>query len=296
MYSAVEPSPIQGPSPKSLILDLLATVGRSSAPVRALIAAADLFEIGENRLRVALARLGSDGLVASDARGRYRLSGDARGVNDEIRDWRQLDTPLRAWDGSWVGVQTTRLPKAKGAIARRNRARALRLLGFRAFGPGLEIRPNNLVGGVDDVRKRLAALGLAEIGLVFGLAELDARADAAARALWDGAASVADYRATCEALERSGSLLPTLPRKEAMVESFRIGGAALRQLVLDPLLPEAIVPAAERQALVESMQLYDRLGRTAWAGWLGEKEPAGTSVPVGMRESSPAEASGLATA
>ena len=71
--------------------------------------------------------------------------------------------------------------------------------------------------------------------------------------------------------------------------------AALRQLVLDPLLPEPIVPAAERRALIEAMQRYDRLGRTAWAGWLGEREPTGTSVPVGMRERSPAEASGLAT-
>ena len=75
------------PSPKSLILDLLATVGRSTAPVRALIAAADLFEIGENRLRVALARLCADGLVESDGRGRYRLGGDARGAGPRDLVW-----------------------------------------------------------------------------------------------------------------------------------------------------------------------------------------------------------------
>jgi phenylacetic acid degradation operon negative regulatory protein len=283
------------PSPKSLILDLLATVGRSSAPVRALIAAGELFEFSENRLRVALARLCADGLVESDTRGRYRLAGDARGVNDETRGWRRIGDQLRAWQGGWVAVHSARLARPAGAAARRNRARALRLLGFRPFGNGVEIRPDNLQGGVERVRQRLAALGLSQPGLVFAVAELDAEADAATRALWDGQASVAGYRATCATLARSGALLPTLPRPAAMRESFRVGGAALRQLVLDPLLPEVIVPARERRALVEAMQAYDRLGRLAWAGWLGESEPVGTSVPVGMRENSPAEARGLAT-
>jgi phenylacetic acid degradation operon negative regulatory protein len=284
------------PSPKSLILDLLSTVGRSSAPVRALICAAELFGIGENRLRVALARLGAEGLVESDGRGRYRLGRRARAVSDEIRGWRRLDRRLRPWQGAWIGVQTARLGNPGGAVTRCNRARALRLLGFRSFGPGLEIRPDNLCGGVADVRQRLAALGLAESGLVLRLDELDPEADADARALWDGQACVASYRTTRAALEHSGRQLALLTRPAAMIEAFRVGGTALRQLVLDPLLPEPIVPACERRALIESMQRYDSLGREAWSGWLGEAEPAGTGVPLGVREPSPAEASGLALA
>ena len=35
-----------------------------------------------------------------------------------------------------------------------------------------------------------------------------------------------------------------------MVESFLLGGRVIRELVLDPLLPEPIVPDAERDALV----------------------------------------------
>ena len=82
------------PTPRSLILDLLQTVGRSSAPVRALVGAAALFGIGENSLRVALARLRADGLVASNARGSYRLGPAAQAVNREIRTWRHLDERL----------------------------------------------------------------------------------------------------------------------------------------------------------------------------------------------------------
>jgi phenylacetic acid degradation operon negative regulatory protein len=77
-----------------------------------------------------------------------------------------------------------------------------------------------------------------------------------------------------------------------MVESFLLGGRVLRQLVLDPLLPEAILPVAERQHLVEAMRRYDRFGRGAWAGFLGEFDVPHLRTPVDTRMA--AEASRLA--
>src|SRR5690606_18506999 len=86
--------------------------------------------------------------------------------------------------------------------------------------------------------------------------------------------------------------LATCSEAEAMVESFRVGGAALRALALDPLLPEPIVPAAERAsaalralaldpllpepivpaaeraAFVDAMRRYDEAGRACWAAFL----------------------------
>jgi phenylacetic acid degradation operon negative regulatory protein len=47
-----------------------------------------------------------------------------------------------------------------------------------------------------------------------------------------------------------------------------VGGRAIRQLVLDPLLPEPIARADERAALVEALRRYDRLGRARWARFL----------------------------
>ena len=61
--------------------------------------------------------------------------------------------------------------------------------------------------------------------------------------------------------------LTSLPAR-AMVESFLLGGRAIRQIVLDPLLPEPLVPAAERGALVAAMRRYDRVGRACWAGFM----------------------------
>jgi len=269
------------PSPRSLILNLLQTLGRASAPVRALVSAASLFGIAENSLRVALARLRADGLVESDARGSYRLGPAARAVSQEVRSWRQLEEKLMPWPGGWVAAHTGRLERGT-ARERERRARALRLLGFRPFASGVELRPDNLVGGVARVRERLADLGVAGPALVFRIDELDKAAEADARSLWDGPALVASYRVMTASLDESASRLPELPREAAMAESFQVGGRALRQLALDPLLPEPIVPAAERRALLEAMDRYDRLGRRLWAGWLGGEAELPADLPAGV--------------
>jgi phenylacetic acid degradation operon negative regulatory protein len=271
------------PTPRSLILDLLQTVGRASAPVRALVSAAALFGITQNSLRVALARLRADGLVESDARGSYRLGSAARAVSREVQSWRRLEERLAPWQEGWVAVHLASLER-RPARALRRRAQALRLLGFRPFAPGLELRPDNLVGGVAGVRERLASLGVEAAARVFAMGELDPAADAEARALWDGQGLVASYRETVGRLEASIARLAELPREAAMTESFRLGGEALRQLALDPLLPEPIVPSAERAALVATMQRYDRLGRAAWAGWLGGSDEVPADLPAGVNE------------
>ena len=52
-----------------------------------------------------------------------------------------------------------------------------------------------------------------------------------------------------------------------MAESFRVGGDAVRQIVLDPLLPDPIVDVDARRALVAAMRRYDRIGRSCWKAW-----------------------------
>ncbi len=225
---------VMQPTPKSLILDLLSTVGRQTAPVRALVEAGGLFGLAENSVRVALARMRADGLVESDARGQYRLGPSAAPVNEQIRGWRQVEARLVPWSGGWVAVHTSAAPR-RASRERRSAARALRLLGFRSLAPGLEIRPDNQVGGVAAARERLVALGLTAGTPVCELRQLDAEWDGWARGLWDRDELLRSYGHMRRQLERSGQRLPDLPREAAMVESFGLGGAAIRLLVLDPL-------------------------------------------------------------
>jgi len=256
-------------SPRSLILDLLSTLRRGAMPVRALVGAAARFGITENNLRVALARLLRSGRVERDERGRYRLGPAAQAVNRRIASWPRAEGRLRRWNGRWVGVLTDRLPRGSRTACRRNQ-RALRLLGFRSLEPGLEIRPDNLAGGVASVRETLVGLGLDPAAPVVGLGDLDPEREARARACWDAEALVGALREARRAIEASAARLPSLSASEAMVESFERGGAALRTIILDPLLPDLLVPGDERRALVEAMKGYDRLGRAAWRGFLSE--------------------------
>ncbi len=263
------------PTPKSLILDLLSTLSRGAVPVRALVAAGRLFGIPENRLRVALARLLAAGAVERDEHSHYRLAENAGAVSDQIRSWRHGAEQRQPWSGAWVCVHGR-----TGDGARGRGARALRFLGFRNLEPGFALRPDNLAGGVEDARLRLARLGLAATARVFQIRALDAASERRARGLWDLRALRSAYRSTIAALDASAARLPRLTRRTAMAESFRLGGAAIGRVVLDPLLPEPLLGASELDELIAAMRRYDRAGRRVWAGWISVEAP--DELPVGV--------------
>ncbi len=276
------------PTAKSLVLDLLSTVGGRAMPVRALVASAALFGIEENSVRVALARLFAAGTVERDERGAYRLGRRAEAVQAQVVSWRRLEDRVLPWSGGWVGVHTAALPRSERAVLRRSE-RALRFLGFRELLPGLEVRPDNLAGGAAEVRRRLVALGLPETAPVFALGELDPETDARARALWSSERLVASYRESAAAIAGSEKRIGKLTAPEAMAESFLLGGQVIRQLVLDPLLPESIVAGDERRALVAAMRRYDRIGRSHWRAFFGEYGLAGAQTPLDTRSHEGAE-------
>jgi phenylacetic acid degradation operon negative regulatory protein len=89
-----------------------------------------------------------------------------------------------------------------------------------------------------------------------------------ARALWDVNRLEAEYRETTLALSQSRRRLSRSSTEEAMVETFRVGGQAIRQLVLDPLLPQEMVDSHERSTLVKAMMEYDKFGRAFWAPFM----------------------------
>lgn len=260
--------PEQAPKARSFVLDLLSTLRRRAMPVRALVESAALFGIAEGSMRVALTRLLAEGLVERDERGLYRLGRAAAPVQGRVAAWRDLATRLRPWSGDWIGVAETRSATPASRASQRHSERALGLTGFRAFTRGLALRPDNLAGGVTRLRQELVALGLAPGAVVCEVRALDAVSDARAHKLWDADELVAAYRRHRQQLEASTRRLRTRAPEVAMVESFRVGGAVLRLLAHDPLLPEPIVPAAERDALVAAMIEYDEIGRASWSAFM----------------------------
>jgi phenylacetic acid degradation operon negative regulatory protein len=65
-----------------------------------------------------------------------------------------------------------------------------------------------------------------------------------------------------------------------MVESFLLGGRVIRELVLDPLLPEPLLPTRERRALLDATRSYDQLGRRAWAAFMASHGAPHSSAPT----------------
>lgn len=269
------------PTARSLLLDLLSTLRRGSMPVRALVEAGALFGIAEGSMRVALTRGLADGLLERDERGAYRLGDRASAVAERVASWRRLDARVRSWSGGWLAAIAT--GPANGRPAQRRHARALRLLGFRELTRGVAVRPDNLAGGIEATRAEGTRFGLAPGSIVCELHALDAVSEARARTLWNADELVEGYRRTQRALDASAGRLAALPDAAAMVESFRLGGAALRQLTLDPLLPEPIVPADERAALVAAMRRYDAAGRSCWSAFLARHGVRHRSAPADTR-------------
>lgn len=237
-------------------------------PVGALVEAGELFGIPGNNVRVALARLLAAGQVARDERGRYRLGTTAEPALRRVRSWRDLDRATRPWNGTWLAVHHVASVGPRRRLEGRERDKALRLLGFRGLESSLSVRPNNLRDDKDVLRDELAALGLPARDLVFEIAGLDPASEARARDLWDVKSIRALYRARLAKLAESEARLGSLSIERAMVETFLLGRSVIRDLVLDPLLPEVICPSTERQALVDALRRYDRIGRAAWAGFL----------------------------
>jgi phenylacetic acid degradation operon negative regulatory protein len=278
------------PTARSLILDLLLTLRAGSAmPIAALVEAAALFGIGDNAVRVAVARLRASGRIVRDERGRYRSGERAQAVGRRVRTWRDLANRTRPWRGEWVGVHTG----PTGRAEHRRRGRALRLVGFARLRTGLWLRPDNLPERIGTLRHELRALGLPAADLVVGLHELDEATEARARRLWNVEALRRGYRRSLNDLRASSARLPRLSTEAAMVESFMLGGRVVRELVLDPLLPDEICPADERRALVERLRDYDRAGRLAWSGLLQRWEVPSLRAPVDARaEETPARIAG----
>ena len=284
------------PSPKSLIVDLLSTLPRSRAgsmPVRALVAAGRCFGIAENSIRVALARLFAAGTVDRDERGRYRLGERTEAIRREVSSWKTRHEDVRDWsERRFTVVLTPNDSAARSGTPRPGRRgaahqqRALGLLGFRRLESGLHLRPDNLAGGVERTRERLFALdpSLRDRGtIVAGLSRLDDETEQRALGLWSPGEAVQAYAESRGRLAASEAKLATLSEEEAMVETFLVGGRVLRQVALDPLLPEEIVPAAERTDLVEAMRRYDELGRACWAAFLERFDVPHMRTPADWR-------------
>ena len=261
-------------SAKSIITEVLSVVeaiGHPAVRVSLLIDACAIFGFSANTVRVTLVKMRADRTVDSPERGAYQLGKTSLELSHRVMGWRTVAERMVDWNGSWVGVYTGHLTRTDRS-ALRKRTRALRLVGFRELEEGLYVRPNNLRGGVSEVRILLHRLGVEGTAVVTRLEELSEVDCARAGDLWDSESIVAGYTELREQLEDSTARRDALPLEGAMREAFLLGREVIRWVALDPLLPEQMVPTTERNALVEAMTRYDETGQVLWRRYLGVVE------------------------
>lgn len=250
-------------TPKSLVLDLFRVVPpEREVAVRDLVAITALFDISDNATRVAVARLASAGVLESARRGHYTLTANAARLGDWVEAWRRGDRRLRPWSGGWLAAA---LPPGLDRSARGRSLRALDRFGFRPEVANLVVRPDNLAAPTDALREQLADHGVEPGAELFVMRELSPDLAGRFAALWPIDAIERARRDQSAALRASAARLAARPPADALVESFVLGGEAIRLLARDPLLPEEIACGDARRELTEVMLDYDRLGRTLWA-------------------------------
>jgi phenylacetic acid degradation operon negative regulatory protein len=258
----------KGPNARKLILGLLLATDGAPLNVRDAITACALFDITENNVRVTLVRLSADGLIRASGRGAYVMGPRAEGLTAAVSQWRIAEQRVVAWGGRYVLVHTGPLSRSDRQTVQR-RERALHLFGLRELERGLFVRPDNLRGGVADLRERLVSVGLEAEAAVFGADGFDHAREARIGGLWDGAAlsrSYARQHAELMAwLERSALLDDDVAARE----SYLLGGEAIRQVVFDPWLPAELVDTVARTQFVATVRRFDAAGKAIWRGVSG---------------------------
>ncbi|MDN5891758.1 MAG: PaaX family transcriptional regulator, partial [Psychrobacter sp.] len=144
------------------------------------------------------------------------------------------------------------------------RDRALSLLGFRELDKGLYIRPNNLQGGIDSVRKRLLNLGLGAEAIVFKACDFDSIRQKKALGLWSDMQLERYYEDMSYQLNNWLKHMDNLSHDAALREVFTLGDAGIRSVIFDPLLPEPLVNEAARQQYFNTVRCFNDKGRRLW--------------------------------
>lgn len=234
---------------RSVILSLLLG-SDGSLPVAPLVRTAGLFGITEGTARTALSRMAAAGEVVADD-GRYGLAAP-RLVERQARQGASRAARTRPWKGGrWhmvvLGADGPRSRDDRAAA--RDALLAARLAELRE---GVWLRPDNL-------EVPAVARGFTVVP--------DDDPVALASSLWDldgWAAEAADLRRGLAELVgplEAGDV-------DALADGFVLAAAVLRQLLHDPLLPDALLPAGWPGAeLRADYDRYDAAYRTLLQAW-----------------------------
>jgi len=210
-------------STRSVLASALLGQEPPELPVAQLVRLGQLFEMGENRVRVALTRMVASGECTTDGAGNYRLAG--RLLDRQLRQAASRRGATHPWSGRWTQVVV--LATGSAPEVRVERRRALAFARLAELREGVWLRPDNLEVSLPDPIR-------ADVVSFSARAQHDA---ALCASLWP----LDEWATRAEALLAEMTARP--PRgREDLASGFELSAAVLRHLQADPLLPAELLP------------------------------------------------------
>ncbi len=253
---------------RKLLLDLLTARPHTRFSIAALVRAGEIVGLSAPSIRMAAKRLGEEGVLERDGRGVYLPRPDRLRAYPHVARWADRHRSRVPWTGRWAAVENSATASTDRA-ALRHHGRAVRLLGFHAWRGSRHVRPDNLRGGVEGLRRTLAGTGMAPGAVVFAIDDLDPGADRELRGLWDAEALTSALTRTADELVRSRERLADLSPEEFARESLLLGSRAIATVLHDPLLPEELCDPEPLRRLVELTKAYQDTAQAIWGRLLG---------------------------
>ena len=263
--------PAKALTAKELVLDFLSNRAPREMAARVIVDSAGALGFSAQSIRMALTRLVEDRLALSTGRGTYRLAPSGDAMRREVRKWRATLSMTQAWSGAWIATYDAPVARSDRKALRLHE-QAMRLRGFREFRAGLWLRPANLRLPTAELRAELAALGLHRDAILAELRDLDSRAQTEAMQLWDLKALLSGYEELTNALKASERRVKKMELAKAAGETLVLGRSVVRQINLDPLLPEELMPQRPLHTMVQTMMAYDDMAREMWRRFMRQFE------------------------
>ena len=251
------------PSASQIVLWFLNIPEFEICSVSVLVRVASGFGIDEPAVRVAIGRLVKRGLVNSVSRGVYSIGPKGKALRATARDWKSSEERRKPWDGSWIVVHTAHLGRTN-KTALRARERAFRLRGFGCLVKDVWVRPSNLRESLAETRNYLVTLGLEEDALVTLVAEVSGTPAHTISGLWNVEKLENGYKKLVQHLNRSIEQVPDLSAENQARDFLLLGNEAIRQINIDPLLPDELIDTSLRKKLVERTLDYNEIGISFW--------------------------------
>ena len=248
---------------RHFIIDLFLGAATTQLTIKQILIGAQIFNVSENSIRVAVNRLVNEAMLETPERGIYQLSLHAQTWANLMLNRKSGIKLTKEWNQKYLAILTTTLGRVD-RTALKKRERVLEQFGFKALENHLYIRPDNLANSVDQIYLELQHLGLEPEAKMCVIEYFDQNTQQQLSSLWDSDHLHKQYEHHIQTISAWLKQYAVLSLEQAAFESFHLGKASVSLMMKDPLLPSPFVDEILRDQFIQIVQQLDQTGLQLW--------------------------------